>query len=229
MQNGHSQADGRQISPPFSPVLVLGMTMRPLSPSLLQPIFNSFLRAVLRNHPDILDRMESYADAVVCIDPIDLPFAILLRPNPDNPSLTVCRRDDMSEVSATVRGSLLTLIALAEGRVDGDALFFSRQLVIEGDTEVVVAFRNAIDGAGINLIEDFSLALGPFGRPARAVAEKAFGLLGRMKDDIDFLCQAMFAPTRQRIDAQSSRLAEVETRIKELDKAARTRSRGQTP
>jgi O2-independent ubiquinone biosynthesis accessory factor UbiT len=227
MWHGSLQAGGRQIPPPFSPALLLGMTLRPFNPSLFQPLFNSCLQALLRSHPDILDRMEPYAQAVICIDPIDLPFVILFRPDPARPSLSLCRRDGAATASATVRGSLATLMALAEGLVDGDALFFSRQLVIEGDTEVVVAFRNAIDGAGINLVEDFAVALGPWARPARAVAHKAFGLLGRVKEDVETLCQAMLAPTRQQLDTQSSRLAEVETQVKELARLAQTKSRGQ--
>ncbi|MBI5166006.1 MAG: SCP2 sterol-binding domain-containing protein, partial [Magnetospirillum sp.] len=130
--------------PPFTPVLLLGLALKPVRPSLLQPAFDAMLRVVRRRHPDILDRLSAYADAVVCIDPTDLPFVLLLEPNPEDPRLTVRRAVDPGEVSATVRGPLETLIALAEGRVDGDALFFTRQLVVEGDTEVVVALRNAV-------------------------------------------------------------------------------------
>jgi predicted lipid carrier protein YhbT len=36
---------------------------------------------------------------------------------------------------------------LLEGKLDGDALFFSRDLVVDGDTEAVVMLRNIIDGA----------------------------------------------------------------------------------
>ena len=145
MRQGHLRAGLRQAAPPFSPVLLLGLALKArLRPSLLQPVFDAMLRVVRRRHPDILERMEHYADAVVCIDPTDLPFMLLLEPNPAEPRLTVRRDVDPAEVSATVRGPLETLIALAEGRVDGDALFFSRQLLVDGDTEVVVALRNAI-------------------------------------------------------------------------------------
>jgi len=41
------------------------------------------------------------------------------------------------------------MIELLEGRADGDALFFSRTLTVEGDMEAVVALRNAIDGSEI--------------------------------------------------------------------------------
>ena len=166
MQEGQTRPAAKPVTPPFSPVLLLGMALRPVRPALLQPVFDAMLRVIRGRHPDILERMEPFAESVVCIDPVDLPFMILFEPHPADPRLVVRRAVDPAEVSATIRGPLETLIALAEGKVDGDALFFSRQLLIEGDTEVVVALRNAIDGAGIDLVEDLTSAMGPFARPA---------------------------------------------------------------
>ena len=226
MRQSSSPADGRPGIPSFSPDLVLGMTLRPFDPKLFQPILSSLLRMVLRRPPDVLERMEPYADAVICIDPIEMPFVILFHPHPDHPGLRVCRRAEATTVSATVRSSLTTLIALAEGRVDGDALFFSRRLVIEGDTAVVVAFRNAIDGAGLDLIEIVTSALGPLRRPVRTVAQKTLGLLGRIRDDVDGLFQALLAPLRQEIDTQSFRLSEIETQVAEVAKLVHSKSRG---
>ena len=221
MRQGQARPGPRPMAPPFSPVLLLGLALKPVRPALLQPIFDTMLKVVRRRHPDILERMDSFADAAVCIDPIDLPFVILLEPNPANPRLTVRREVDPDEVSATVRGPLETLIALAEGKVDGDALFFSRQLVVEGDTEVVVALRNAIDGAGIDLVADIADALGPFGRPLRALAGAALGVLGRLREDAETLRQAVIAPALRGAEAQSARIAELESEVKALRKAAR--------
>ncbi|TAN61705.1 MAG: lipid carrier protein, partial [Magnetospirillum sp.] len=175
MGQGQARTAVKTATPPFSPVLLLGVALKPVRPQVLQPIFDSMLAIIRRRHPDILERMADYSDKPVCIDPTDLPFVILLDPNPEEPRLTVRREIDPDEVAATIHGPLDMLIALAEGKVDGDALFFSRRLVIEGDTEVVVALRNAIDGAGIDLIEDISLQLGPLGLPFRSLAGAAIG------------------------------------------------------
>ena len=211
----------RPMTPPFTPVLLLGLALKPVRPSLLQPVFDAMMRAVQRRHPDILERMASWGDRAVCIDPVDLPFVLLLELDPEHPRLTVRRQVDPDEVAATIRGPLEMLIALAEGKVDGDALFFSRQLVIDGDTEVVVALRNAIDGAGIDLVEDFAAVLGPFGRPARVVMGAAAGLAGRLREDFDTLRAALLAPARKDADAQAARIAELETELKALRKASR--------
>lgn len=56
---------------------------------------------------------------------------------------------------------MLGLIGLIDGSYDGDALFFSRDLVVEGDVEAVLALRNAIDDAGVDLVTDTAAMLGP--------------------------------------------------------------------
>ena len=47
----------------------------------------------------------------------------------------------------TVRASLSDYLALALRLEDPDTLFFSRRLVIEGDTELGLALKNALDAA----------------------------------------------------------------------------------
>ncbi len=68
---------------------------------------------------------------------------------------------------------------MLHGRYDGDALFFSRDLMIEGDTEVVLALRNALDDAELDLGAELAAMAGPLKgavRRALALAERATGL-----------------------------------------------------
>lgn len=220
MMDAQFRPGAKPMTPPFSPVLLLGLALKPLRPAVLQPVFDAMLRLVRRRHPDILERLESFRDKVVCIDPVDLPFALLLEPDPDQPRLTVRRFVDADEVHATIRGPLETLIALAEGKVDGDALFFSRQLQIEGDTEVVVALRNAIDGAGIDLVADLTSALGPLANPARRAADFAIEAVSHLRENVEALRQSLIAPAVQGAAARDARLAELEAEVKALRKAA---------
>jgi len=48
----------------------------------------------------------------------------------------------------TIRAKLDDYLALALRREDPDTLFFSRRLVIEGDTETGLAVKNALDALG---------------------------------------------------------------------------------
>lgn len=221
MMDEQFRPGGKPMTPPFSPVLLLGLALKPLRPAVLQPVFDAMLRVVRRRHPDILERMEPFQDKIVCIDPVDLPFALLLEPNMAEPRLTVRRAVDPDESHATIRGPLETLIALAEGKVDGDALFFSRQLVIEGDTEVVVALRNAIDGAGIDLVADLTSTLGPLANPARRMADATLEAVGHLRHNVETLRQALIAPAMAGAAARDARLAELEAEIKALRKANR--------
>ena len=221
MSNPSPRLEPKSGHAPFSPALLLGLALRPVRPSLLQPAFDAGLRAVVRRHPDMFERMGSFGDAAVCLDPVDLPFVLLMEPHATEPRLTVRASIEPEEVSATIRGPMATLIALAEGRVDGDALFFSRELVVEGDTEVIVALRNAIDGAGIDLIEDISRQLGPLGRPFRGLAGAAIGLIDRLRDDFEQLRASLIAPAVKDVDAQTARIAALEGEVKQLRKAAR--------
>jgi len=64
------------------------------------------------------------------------------------PQLTLCPlglAPALGKPDVTVRASLADYLALALRREDPDTLFFSRRLVLEGDTELGVALKNALD------------------------------------------------------------------------------------
>jgi predicted lipid carrier protein YhbT len=46
---------------------------------------------------------------------------------------------------AVIRGDPAVLLALARRRIDADTAFFQRRLVIEGDTDLGLAAKNALD------------------------------------------------------------------------------------
>ncbi len=193
---------------PFSPVLLGGLLLSPLPPVvprlLLQPLLRAAMAAVATQHTGMFERLGPYANTVFLIDPIDLPIRFLLRADARQPRLSVAREADAGEVGATIRGSLLALIDLLEGRVDGDALFFSRALVIEGDTEAVVALRNAVDGEEIDIIDDILVRAGPLARPARRAANRLRRLARRAGSDMAMLQDALLQPAMERVAAQAA-------------------------
>ena len=62
---------------------------------------------------------------------------------------------------------------MVDGQLDGDALFFTRKLVVEGDTEAVVCLRNAIDDVEGSIAEDTANLFGFTGRNALKILRKA--------------------------------------------------------
>lgn len=117
---------------------------------------------VRKNHPAILERLQGHAEATVLIDPCDLPFVFRLQPTAAKP-MKIQHRSDACAWDARITAPLLCLLAMFQGDEDGDALFFSREVEIEGDTETVLALRNALDAAEIDLIGEFFSILGPLG------------------------------------------------------------------
>jgi predicted lipid carrier protein YhbT len=146
-------------SPPVPPLLALALRPLPLAP--LQPVLALLTRRIGERYPGLYERLGPHAGKRFGIQPTDLPFAFVLEPDPARPAATAVRRLPAG-LDARILGPLSGLIGMAEGTLDGDALFFSRTLVVEGDVEAVLALRNAIDDARIDLVGTLLGGLMPF-------------------------------------------------------------------
>lgn len=193
-------------TPPLSPILLAGLAARPLPPRLLQPALSAAMATLSRRHPGLFERLSDLGAPVYLIDPVDLPLAFVLTADVEHPSLKAVRTGDGAGAVATIRGPMLSLLSLLEGRIDGDALFFSRDLVIEGDTEAVVALRNAVDGLEIDLLAEVTNAFGPLAGVIRRLAQVGQGMFARVADDLSILHSALIAPTQRRLDAHGAKL-----------------------
>ncbi len=138
------------------------MPLAPLSLSL-----TAYSRRIAKSHPGLFRRLGEYNHTRFVLDPTDLPFVICLEPNGGVPRVTVTRRPGTG--AARIAGPLAALLGLVHGAFDGDALFFSRDLVIEGDTSAALALRNAIDDAELDLSEEIASMSGPFSGPVQQI------------------------------------------------------------
>ncbi len=210
-------------TPPLSPVLLAGFALRPLPLALLAPLLNGLVAIVSRRHPDVMARLEPLGEAAILIDPVDLPFSFVLRLGARAPTIEAVAADGAGAPTPTaiVRAPLLALIDLAEGRLDGDALFFSRDLAIEGDTEAVVCLRNALDSAEIDLVGDVLSALGPFARPARWPLKALGAVFDRAARDLETLRAAVVGPLARRASLQANEIRELEEQLAALRRRPR--------
>lgn len=158
---------------------------------------------------------------LILIDPIDLPICLAIEFAAGDHCLRAACAEDKARASAIVRGPLLVLIDLVEGRLDGDALFFSRALSIEGDTEAVVMLRNTLDGEDIDVIQDLTSVFGPLSRPAAHLAEGAKSAFARLERDLAALREALLAPVVRRTANQQAALGRLDERVVALEKRAR--------
>lgn len=140
-----------------------------LPPGPLSLILGRAARDMAEQHPGLFTRLGPHAQKRFLIDPTDLPFAFLLCPRPTRPSIEALSRSAPCRWDCRIAGPLAALIGMIHGAYDGDALFFSRDIAIEGDTEAALALRNATDDAEIDL---FDAVAGSFGAPGRAMGRR---------------------------------------------------------
>ncbi|WP_180899611.1 ubiquinone anaerobic biosynthesis accessory factor UbiT [Martelella soudanensis] len=131
----------------------------PLPP--LGLLLRQMAKSVGRLQPGLFARLGVHAEKVFLLDPIDLPFVFRLEPRRDRPHIEPCRCEVGGAWDVRVAGTLGALLGLVHGAADGDALFFSRDIAIEGDTEAVLALRNALDDAKFDLFAEAAATLGP--------------------------------------------------------------------
>lgn len=132
----------------------------------LQPILSRVVRRIAARHPALFARLGPDRTTEFLIDPVELPFALHLRPDPQALVFRAVPRDVAPRAGATIRGRFLLLLELVDAEQDGDAAFFSRDLEVTGDTEAVVRLRNALDDMDGSLAEETAAM---FGLPGRAI------------------------------------------------------------
>jgi predicted lipid carrier protein YhbT len=121
------------------------LLLAPVPLALLQPILSRIANHVAQSRPELFNRLGPHAGKRFLVDPTDLPFVLVLTPEREAPLLTAHRRHQRPAHDAAIAGSFFTLLDMIDGSLDGDAMFFSRDLKVSGDTEAVVALRNALD------------------------------------------------------------------------------------
>ena len=148
-----------------TPVGLIKGALHVLPAPVLRPGLRAVMRAMRRQHPGLFKRLTRLAPATILFEPDDTPHCFLLRIAADDLRLTLAPRDQAA--SARIKGSLANLLYLMEGRIDFDTLFFTRDVVVSGDTAVAVGFRNTLDGEVISLLADALAASGPLAAPGR--------------------------------------------------------------
>lgn len=149
------------------------LALRPLPTAPFEIALQQLANSIVLRHPGLLDRLGSAGARRFGIQPLDLPFAIVIEVIEAAVRLSVVRQLDTGKVDARVTGSLLSLIQLVDGHHDGDALFFSRDISVEGDMEAVLALRNAIDNAELDLLREAAQLAGPLSVVAEQIARTA--------------------------------------------------------
>ena len=137
--------------------------VKPIPLGVVQAIANAALGRVLYKHPKLFDRLGEHGAKTFAFTPTDIPLTFVVAPR--SATITVLRSGWPSRADVSISGPIVTLLGLAEGRLDGDAEFFARDLSIDGDMEAILALRNAMDDCRIDLPKDLAPLSGPLRRP----------------------------------------------------------------
>lgn len=151
----------------------------PLPLFVIQPLLRRIVRNVANKHPELFARLGDSCHKSFLIDPHNVPFFLLLQPDPANPQLKAYNRGEDVHHDVYISGTFVTLLRMIDAQVDSDALFFSRELIVTGNSEAVVALRNALDDMDETLADDVAASFGPLQRPVRAIIDMANKYAGK--------------------------------------------------
>jgi len=173
MKNKHQKGQPRLYRDPDA-----GPISRVLPLYPLQPILRRIVNHVTNAHPSLFERLDTGCTKTFLINAKDVPFLLVLKPNPASPSLVAKSRHGEIEYDVLVTAKFKTLLRMIDSKTDSDALFFNRDLLITGDTEAIVLLRNALDDMDTTLAEDVASAFGPFSKQVKATINMANRVTG---------------------------------------------------
>jgi len=167
------------MKPSNLPTPIVRGAMHVTPPFVLARAVGALLRGMQRAHPKLFQNLARLKPAVIHVEPTDLPHRFELKYGGDEkPTVRVLDKGGQGAADAYIKGDLDILLNLLEGRIDGDALFFTRGLVITGDTAAIVGLRNTLDREEIDLFSDITGMFGPFAKPVGRVLTA----LGRLRE-----------------------------------------------
>jgi predicted lipid carrier protein YhbT len=167
------------MKPSNLPTPIVRGAMHVTPPFVLARAVHMLMRNMERAHPKLFQNLARLKPAVVHVEPSDLPHRFELKFGGDEKAIArILDKSEQGTADATIKGNLDILLNLLEGRIDGDALFFTRGLVITGDTAAIVALRNTLDREEIDLFADITGMFGPFSKPVG----HALTALGRIRE-----------------------------------------------
>jgi len=148
----------------------------PLAP--LQPVLNHVVRSIAHRRPRLFERLGDAAACTFLIDVLNTPIMLCLRPDPRRPQLYAVPRGAQVPHDVRIAGRFADIFRLLDSEADSDALFFSRSIVVEGNTEAIVALRNAIDDLDGTLAQDIAEAFGPLAPAVRLALKEISRVIG---------------------------------------------------
>lgn len=203
--------------PPFSPVLIAGLLTQPMPLYIVDKVLEHITVNLQKNHPSIIERLQIIEDKKFLISPTDLPFAIIIT-FLKNEIISVATKDENIETDVKIYGSISSLVKMLNGEVDGDALFFSRDLTIEGDTEALLALRNSMDADDINILYEMLDSFGILGSIIEKFIKPAKKVHGKIADNMNIIKDSILGSVMEDLESQEAYLDKINEKISKFQK-----------
>ncbi|MBD1549633.1 ubiquinone anaerobic biosynthesis accessory factor UbiT [Roseibium aggregatum] len=162
-------------SPPGLLPGFISSLISPLPRAPMEEILSRLIRNLIARRPDLMTRLGETAEVPIAVVPDDLPHAFHLSLDRYNPRVRIVDKERVKDASAVIRAPFLVLLGLLDGTFDGDAVFFSRSLRIEGRMDHVLALRNTLEEADLTPAE-FAGLTGTAADLANRFAGRALGM-----------------------------------------------------
>ncbi|AEI38090.1 MAG: U32 family peptidase [Zymomonas mobilis subsp. pomaceae] len=153
--------------------LFFSLALTALPRPMINPLCQIVIARLERRVPGLKQRLQPLDGKKLFVQPEELDVGFLLSFRNGHPELNALAVGSPVKVDAKLAASLDTFFDLLHGKSDGDALFFSRDLKVDGDMAVVVALRNAMDGLGEDLLSDIFSPPAPFNHLLNRVSSVA--------------------------------------------------------
>ncbi len=186
-----------------------------------RPVVKNVLKLLLNRlhacYPGLQKRLSGIENTTFLLLPTDMPFNVLLHIKGGRLRGDILPKEPIVSSDVTIRSTSHTFIALLEGSEDGDALFFSRHLEIEGNTEALLILRNSFDSESLNLKTVFYSAFGPFSAIVARIARPIEHLGTHLMNDINILHQVILSPLLAQERELGEKLLQMEKRLNKTE------------
>ena len=221
----------KQNLPDFNPAIFLGLALSFLPQKMLEYSAQKITKNLNNLHPNLGERLSDANGKSFALVLEDMQLNAILYIDDGRISCNLLDKFVKPTADVIIQGTSTALLDLLEGRCDGDALFFSRTLNVEGDTEALLVLRNALDNEQILLRDIVCSMFGRLSGVASHVAtplEKIGGKLGeRFARDMNFLYHSAISPLVRRQTQMAENLQNLERRFEQMERAfAKKQARG---
>jgi len=149
----------------------LALTEWLLSPAQVTLVLTKLARQWVQRPFGLRRQFGAHAKYRFLVDFTNPPFRLLLAPGTSSPRVTTRAPRRPLIYAARIAGLLAAFLGVMHSNLGGDTLFFSRNLVIEGDTAAGLALRDALGDTLPDTLPDADADAGAKAIWHRAIAD----------------------------------------------------------